>query len=288
MGRVTTRMVVQRIEPSGRRRSFDQVAVEEPLEIRVDGQALAVTMRTPGHDIELIHGFLFAEGIIADVADIATARYCAGAVSQTSGFGLDSLALAEPVSVNTYNVLDVRLADGVAPLELSASRNFITSSACGVCGKASLDALRQRGAFDVAADPLVVPSAVLTSLPEELRRSQPAFDRTGGVHAAGLFTAEGTLLVAREDVGRHNAVDKVIGWALLQRRLPLAGIVLQVSSRASFELTQKAYLAGVPMLSAVSAPSSLAVDLAVEFGMTLAGFVRGGSANLYSRPDRVS
>jgi FdhD protein len=288
MGRITTRKPVLRIEPSRRQRSVDQVAVEEPLEIRVDGQALAVTMRTPGHDIELIHGFLFAEGIISGVADVVTARYCAGAVTQIAEAGPDSLPVIEPVSVNTYNVLDIRLAPGVGPVEPSASRNFLTSSACGVCGKASIDALRLRGAFDVAADPLLVDADTLVSLPERLRRSQPAFDRTGGVHAAGLFTREGRLLVAREDVGRHNAVDKVLGWALLAGRLPLAGTILQVSGRASFELTQKAYLAGVPMLSAVSAPSSLAVELAAEFGMTLAGFVRGGSANLYARGDRVS
>jgi formate dehydrogenase accessory protein FdhD len=185
---------------------------------------------------------------------------------------------------NTYNVVDVALAPGVP---LPAARQFTTTSACGVCGKASIDALRTRSRFDVAADPVLVDPAVLAGLPDRLRAAQPAFDRTGGIHAAGLFTAAGELLCLREDVGRHNAVDKVVGWALRAGRLPLAGHVLLVSGRASFELTQKAWLAGIPVLAAVSAPSTLAVDLAVEGGLTLVGFLRGATMNVYAGAERL-
>lgn len=273
MGRITARRRVQRIrrdaEPVAR---ADVLAVEEPLEIRVNGRPLVVTMRTPGHDVELAAGFLVAEGVISGADDFATARYCAG---------------TDDAGMNTYNVLDVTLAPGVAPPDPSLERSFTTTSACGVCGKDSIDAVRTQSSFDVAADDLGVDADTVLSLPDRLREEQKVFEKTGGLHAAGLFTADGELLVLREDVGRHNAVDKVIGWALTEGRLPLRGHILQVSGRASFELVQKAVMAGIPMLSAVSAPSSLAADLADEQGLTLAGFVRGQSMVLYTRPDRV-
>ncbi len=266
MGRASVRRPVTTIGVGAPRRT-DTLAAEEPLEIRAAGRVLNVTMRTPGHDVELVHGWLHAEGVIAGPEDVATARYCAGAVD----------------GVNTYNVLDVTLR--VPPPTPRSVEH--TSSACGVCGSASIDALTRRGRFDVAADATSLDADLLMTLPERMRAHQRSFEATGGLHAAGLFTPDGELVVVREDVGRHNAVDKVIGWALLAGRLPLAGTVLQVSGRASFELVQKAYLAGIPMLAAVSAPSSLAVDLAADVGLTLAGFVRDGRATLYSRPDRV-
>ncbi len=272
MGRLIARRPVLRLSPDGERRRPDQLAVEEPLEIRVRGRALAVTMRTPGHDVELAHGFLLTEGVIEGVADVRDARYC------------DSL---DDEGRNTYNVLDVGLAEGVPEPETGVERNFYTTSSCGVCGKASLDAVRLRSKHSPAGDPVRVPVEVLAAMPDALRRRQQVFDRTGGLHAAGLFAADGTLLVVREDVGRHNAVDKVLGWALLQGRIPALGTVLVVSGRASFELVQKAVMAGVPMLAAVSAPSSLAADLADESGLTLAGFVRGGSMNVYTRSERI-
>ncbi|GAA1255997.1 formate dehydrogenase accessory sulfurtransferase FdhD [Pseudonocardia aurantiaca] len=272
MGRLIARRPVLRLSPDGERTRPDQLAVEEPLEIRVRGRALAVTMRTPGHDVELAHGFLLTEGVIEGVADVRDARYC------------DSL---DDEGRNTYNVLDVGLAEGVPEPETGVERNFYTTSSCGVCGKASLDAVRLRSKHSPAGDPVRVPVEVLAAMPDALRRRQQVFDRTGGLHAAGLFAADGTLLVVREDVGRHNAVDKVLGWALLQGRIPALGTVLVVSGRASFELVQKAVMAGVPMLAAVSAPSSLAADLADESGLTLAGFVRGGSMNVYTRSERI-
>lgn len=267
MGRVTTRRPVRGIGRTSSRRS-DTLAVEEPLEVRHEGRVLNVTMRTPGHDVELVHGWLHAEGSVATREQVRQVRYCAGDVGEG----------------NTYNVLEVDLDAGLA---LPVRSTVLTSSACGVCGSASIEDIAARGRYDVAADPTELPEELLLALPDRLREEQRAFDSTGGLHAAGLFTADGRALVVREDVGRHNAVDKVVGWALMEGRLPLTGTVLQVSGRASFELVQKAWLAGIPVLSAVSAPSSLAVDLAVEAGMTLAGFVRDGRANLYSRPERV-
>ncbi|MGN9775141.1 formate dehydrogenase accessory sulfurtransferase FdhD [Micromonospora sp. H33] len=282
MGRATDRRGVLRIDldaadgrTSVRRR--DTLAVEEPLEIRVGppgpGQRrpLAVTMRTPGDDLDLAIGFLLTEGLIRSADDVHTAQLCAGAETP-----------------NTYNVVDVVLAPGVPEPTTDPARNFYTTSSCGVCGKASIDAVRTRSLFAVADDPLRVPAAVLADLPERLRAAQRAFDRTGGLHAAGLFTADGELVVLREDVGRHNAVDKVVGWAVRERRLPLAGHVLLVSGRVSFELTQKAWMAGVPLLAAVSAPSTLAADLAAEAGITLVGFLRGRTMNVYAHPERVT
>ena len=253
------------------RRRPDDLAAEEPLEIRIRSAPLAVTMRTPGQDIDLAMGFLLAEGIIRDAEDVITAQLCAGTDTP-----------------NTYNVVDVTLAPDVPPPVTDPSRNFYTTSSCGVCGKASIEAIRIRSRFDVSSDPVHVKARVLADLPDRLRGAQRTFDRTGGLHAAGLFAAGGDLVVLREDVGRHNAVDKVIGWALREGRLPLAGHVLLVSGRASFELTQKAWIAGLPLLAAVSAPSTLAAELADEAGMTLVGFLRGRSMNVYAGAQRVT
>jgi FdhD protein len=272
VGRLTAHRPVIRVTDAGRVSRPDTLAVEEPLELRVGGKALAVTMRTPGHDVELAHGFLLSEGVIGSRDDVVDARYC-GSLDQDGR--------------NTYNVLDIGLAPHVPPPDVGVERNFYTTSSCGVCGKASLDAVKLRTRFSPAADPLRVAPAVLAGLPDALRARQRVFDRTGGLHAAGLFTPEGAPLVVREDVGRHNAVDKVLGWALLQGRIPAAGTVLMVSGRTSFELVQKAVMAGVPLLGAVSAPSSLAVELAEESGLTLVGFIRNGAMNLYTGAERV-
>lgn len=252
----------------------DKLAAEEPLEIRVNGKPFVVTMRTPGHDLELAAGFLVGEGLIQTRDDIATGRYCAGATDE---------------GVNTYNVLDLQLAEGVRPPDAGMERNVYTSSSCGVCGKASIDAVRTSSPYDVDADPVRLTPERVAALPDALREAQQVFSQTGGLHAAGIFDAvTGELLVAREDVGRHNAVDKAVGWALENDRLPLTGHVVMVSGRASFELVQKASLAGIPVLAAVSAPSSLAVELAQEAGLTVLGFVRGDSMVAYTRPDRVT
>jgi FdhD protein len=230
-------------------------------------------MRTPGDDVELAHGFLLTEGVIGNREDVATARYCAGATTDDG---------------NTYNVLDVALADGVSPPDASITRNFYTTSSCGVCGKAALDAIRLATRFPPGDDTSMIDTRTLATLPAALRDQQRIFESTGGIHAAGLFTVDGAPLAVREDVGRHNAVDKVLGWALLAGRVPLAGCVLMVSGRASFELVQKAAMAGVPVLAAVSAPSSLAVDVAEDQGMTLVGFLRGNSMNVYTGAHRVT
>lgn len=272
MGRVTARRRAAHLSAAGAAERPETLVVEEPLEIRLGGSPLTVTMRTPGADIELAQGFLLTEGVITDRDDLLTVRYCRGS-------GDDGL--------NTYNVLDVTLAPGVAMPDVDVRRNFYTTSSCGICGKASLDAVAAVSSHSPGDDPAVVAAETLTALPERLRAAQKVFASTGGLHAAGLFTTDGTLLVAREDIGRHNAVDKVIGWAVEQNRIPLAGMVLLVSGRASFELAQKAVMAGVPIMAAVSAPSSLAVDLATQSGMTLVAFLRGESMNVYSRPDRV-
>ncbi|MEE4021604.1 formate dehydrogenase accessory sulfurtransferase FdhD [Gordonia sp. PKS22-38] len=275
MGRITARRRVTRIrrdQPTAVR--ADVLAVEEPLEIRVDGVRFVVTMRTPGNDVELAIGYLVSEGIVAAGSDVDTARYCAG----TDADGM-----------NTYNVLDVTLAPGVSGPDPTAARQVTMTSACGVCGKDSIDAVTTRSRFDPAVDPLIVKPDVLLELPDRLRAGQSVFDKTGGLHAAALVDGRsGELIALREDVGRHNAVDKIIGWAAAANLLPLREHILQVSGRASFELVQKAAMAGIPVLSAVSAPSSLAAELAEERGITLAGFVRGDSMVLYSRPDRVA
>ncbi|OBG39675.1 formate dehydrogenase accessory sulfurtransferase FdhD [Mycobacterium sp. E3198] len=251
----------------------ETLAVEEPLEIRVNGAPVTVTMRTPGSDFELAQGFLLTEGVIGGRDDVLTIRYCGGR-------GEDG--------ANTYNVVDVTLAAGVEPPGLDVTRNFYTTSSCGVCGKASLEAVRSTSRFSPGADPAKVAAATLKVMPGRLRSAQKVFDSTGGLHAAALFGVDGTALVVREDIGRHNAVDKVIGWALERERVPLSGAVLLVSGRASFELTQKAVMAGVPVLAAVSAPSSLAVSLAEDAGLTLVAFLREDSMNVYTRADRIT
>lgn len=258
-------------DPSIEREDF--LAVEEPLEIRVGGRALVITMRTPGHDVDLAAGFLVSEGVISRGEEFRTARYCAGATEE---------------GLNTYNVLDVTLSAGVAPPDPSLERSFYTTSSCGLCGKASIDAVRTQSAYDVRDDRLRIEAGLIATFPDTLRAEQAVFEKTGGLHAAALFDgATGEMLVLREDVGRHNAVDKVIGWAVKEDRLPLTGTVLMVSGRASFELTQKAMMAGIPVLAAVSAPSSLAAELATELGMTLIGFLRGHSMVIYSGDHRV-
>jgi FdhD protein len=245
----------------------DLLATEEPLEIRVNGRPLAVTMRTPGDDIDLAAGFLVTEGLVRAAADIAGIQIC---------------------TTDGGNAADVTLAAGLDIDDDRLRRNFLTTSACGVCGKASIDAIRVRAAYDVAADQVSIDAAMLSGLPGKLRAAQRVFAHTGGLHAAGVFSADGALLALREDVGRHNAVDKVAGWATREGRLPLAGCVLLVSGRASFELVQKAYVAGIPVVAAVSAPSSLAADLAAEAGMTLVGFLRGNSMNVYTGTHRIA
>ena len=272
MGRVTARRPVLRIRDGEVTRRPDALAAEEPMEIRVDGRALTVTMRTPGDDFDLAVGFLVSEGVVGAAEDLASVRYCAGATADGG---------------NTYNVVDVVLAAHVPAPDASLERSFYTTSSCGLCGKASLEAVRTSSAWSVAEDSLRVTPELLTILPDRLREAQRVFDSTGGLHAAGLFDAEGNLLCVREDVGRHNAVDKVIGHALREGLVPLRNSMLMVSGRASFELVQKAVMAGIPLLAAVSAPSSLAVDLADDNGLTLVGFLRGSSMNIYAGTDRI-
>jgi FdhD protein len=242
----------------------DQAAVEEPLEIRVRGQAVAVTMRTPGHDDELAAGFLLTEGILRDRADILEIAHCrAGAEAALAG-----------------NILNVFLAPRVKVDFKRLTRHVFSASSCGLCGKASIEAVHQR--FAPLETPLQIPIKILLSLPAKLRAAQKTFDQTGGLHAAGLFTSTGKLIVAREDIGRHNAVDKVIGHSFLKNKLPLHDHILLVSGRASFEIMQKALAAGIRAIAAVSAPSSLAVEFARESNQSLYGFVRERTANQYA------
>ncbi|AEF34279.1 formate dehydrogenase family accessory protein FdhD [Mycolicibacter sinensis] len=270
MSRITQRRRVSHVAAGAATQRPETLAVEEPLEIRLNGTPLSVTMRTPGSDVELAQGFLLTEGIISGRADVLSARYC-----------------GTPAGPNTYNVLDVTLAPSVPPPTVDVTRNFYTTSSCGICGKASLDAVQLASRYCPGDDPVSVTAAAITAMPDRLRSAQDVFDRTGGLHAAALFCSDGSVLVVREDIGRHNAVDKVIGWALERDRIPLSGTVLLVSGRASFELTQKAVMAGIPVLAALSAPSSLAVDLASQSGLTLVAFLRGDSMNVYSRADRI-
>jgi FdhD protein len=253
----------------------DTLATEEPMEIRLlTGQAtqtVAVTMRTPGADFELAAGFLYGEGIIDSPDDVQKISYC-----------IDSDLDAE----QRYNIVNVELRGGhefdLRPLE----RHFYTTSACGVCGKASLEQLELRGCPVMTAGP-EVSAEVINTLPEKLREAQGLFDATGGLHAAALFNDRGELIALREDVGRHNATDKLVGWALLEGRLPLSEHVVLVSGRSSFEILQKSLAAGAPVVCAISAPSSLAVDVAKQFGMTLVGFLRGGRFNVYAGSERI-
>ncbi len=270
MAGVTAKRRLLHISDGRQEVRFDDLAAEEPLEIRVDGSALAVTMRTPGNDFELVAGFLLTEGVVDRAEQIRTLRYCVDA-DETQEF----------------NVLNADLSPD-APGRAAGERTFMTTSSCGLCGKASIETVRARATFDVNGDDISVTPSVLASLPDRLRAAQRVFDSTGGLHAAGLFTADGDLVCLREDVGRHNAFDKVIGWAALEGRLPLRGHVILASGRASFELVQKALMAGIPMLASVSAPSTLAVQLAEESGMTLVGFLRGLTMNVYTGEHRVS
>jgi FdhD protein len=273
----STRVQVLRVDAEGARSRRDDVVTEEPLEIRLSYREaertivrrVAVTMRTPGHDVELSVGFLFGEGVIQERRAVREVAHCPGG------------------GVQNLNIVEVRLAPDVR-VDLSAlERNFYVSSSCGVCGKASIDTVVARGHTASGAGP-VVPAELVSTLPDRLRASQSLFERTGGIHAAGLFDADGALLVAREDVGRHNAVDKVIGQRLLEGALPASAGVLVVSGRSSFEILQKAVAAGVPVVVAVGAPSSLAVALARRFGITLVGFAREGAFNVYAGEQRLS
>lgn len=261
------------VDGAAARTRFDRVATEEPLEIRLQAgletRSLAITMRTPGNDFELAAGFLYSEGVVARWSDVANITYC-----------------VDPGVPQQYNTVNVELAARALPALDRLERHFTITSACGVCGKGSIEAMRARGLRAVRSE-VSAEAAKLLALPDRLRKAQGVFERTGGLHAAALFDASGELVAAREDVGRHNAMDKLIGWAFLQRRLPLGRGILLVSGRASYELVQKAVAAGAPMLCAVSAPSSLAVDLAREFGVTLLGFLRGSRFNVYANPHRI-
>lgn len=251
------------------RRKEDYLAAEEPLEIRVDAEPLSVTMRTPGHDRELAAGFLFTEGIVQRRAQIISIEENAG-----------------DRDANRANVVRVKLAPESAPDTEKLRRNFFAASSCGICGKASIDSVRSRTLEPPNPNFRLNPD-VLVRLPEALRESQAVFGRTGGLHAAGLFDADGKLLVLREDIGRHNAVDKAIGWALLDDRIPLADAVMLVSGRGGFEIVQKAIAAGIPIVASVSAPSSLAVQLARELRLTFIGFLRGRRFVIYAGEERI-
>jgi len=270
-----TRASLLRIESGKATPKSDEIVTEEPLEIRLIAgggkrearQTLAVTMRTPGNDFELAAGFLFAEGVIHSHREIKRIAYC-----------------TDPGQPQQYNIVNVELRDSNLPDLIPLERHFYTTSACGVCGKSGLDNLRLR--YKRLENPLKVSAQTLAQLPQTLRAQQALFDRTGGLHAAALFNARGNLVTSREDVGRHNALDKLIGWAFLEEKIPLGDCLVLVSGRASYELAQKTLAAGIPILAAISAPSSLAVDLAKEFGLTLIGFLRG-SFNVYSSAERI-
>jgi FdhD protein len=242
----------------------DYLVAEEPLEVRINGQPLTVTMRTPGHDLELAAGFLFTEGLIRDATQIVRLRAV--------------------MDKNKSNVVEAQLGK---TLDLESSRrNFAASSSCGICGKTSIESVRRRGIQRPNSN-LTIDPEVLCALPEKLHAGQAVFGRTGGLHAAALFDRTGKLMVLREDIGRHNATDKVVGWALQQYKLPLSEAIMMVSGRGGFEIIQKALAAGLPVVASVSAPSGLAVQLAREFGMTLVGFLRGRRFVVYSEPWRI-
>jgi FdhD protein len=254
-----------RLDAGGAAPRAAAVAVEEPLEIRLGDRAIAVTMRTPGHDAELALGFLVSEGVLEDPGRVLSVAHCDAA----------------------ENVVLVRVEEGAAGVHPPAPRSFAATASCGLCGKAALDQVRVRTP-DLRSDATRVPATRLTALAERLREAQPLFASTGALHAAALFGAGGELRCVREDVGRHNAVDKVIGWAAARELLPLGGHVLLVSGRAGFEITQKAAVAGIPILAAISGPSSLAVELARDVGMTLVAFLRPDGMNVYSGRDRIA
>ena len=276
------RVTVRRVGGSGASaagEAEDVVATEEPLEIRLgysrrDGsraeENVSITMRTPGHDEDLAVGFLFTEGIIRGRADVQSV-----------------VPRGQPAPNGLVNVVRVELTPGVTVDFKRLERHFYTTSSCGICGKASIEAVAQQGQFDIAATSMCIGADVLGGLPAALKAQQAVFEQTGGLHASGLFDVSGAIVAVREDVGRHNALDKLIGNALLQDQLPLAERGIVLSGRASFELLQKAKMAGCPIVAAVGAPSSLAVELANEFGITLVGFLKPGRCNIYSRPDRI-
>ncbi len=250
------------------KREIDQLAKEEPLEIRVRGRSVAVTMRTPGHDMELAAGFLLTEGLIRQRSDVLEMAYC-----------------RQGEAVDYENTLNVFLSPSVKVDFERLTRHVFASSSCGLCGKASIESVHQH--FPPVTSRLRLKLEKIIGLPERLRAEQKTFARTGGLHAAAVFDGRGRLLVLREDVGRHNAVDKVIGWGFLEERMPFDAQVLLVSGRASFEIMQKALAARVPIVCAVSAPSSLAVEFARESGQTLVGFLRGETMNVYAHPERI-
>jgi FdhD protein len=268
-----TKAQVWVVENGKVRSRSDQLATEEPLEIRLVSpqKTVAVTMRTPGADFELAAGFLYSEGVVRSRKDIDRISYC-----------VDPDIDGE----QRYNIVNVKLREGLSVDLQPLERHFFTTSACGVCGKASLEALRSRR-YPVIPKGLEVPVEVIYSLPEQLRSAQRVFSTTGGLHAAALFDTQGQLLSVREDVGRHNALDKLVGAALLSDELPMNNHIVMVSGRSSFEILQKCLAAGVPIVCAVSAPSSLAVELAREFGITLVGFLRGERFNVYSEKERL-
>jgi len=274
-------------EPILRRGGEEHMAAEEPLEIRIGGTPFTVTMRTPGDDFDLVAGHLTAEGVLTGPEGLVRMKFCSadnGCSSTAYTDGEASLAFADG---DPLNIVDVTLAPGVELPEERLRRSSYVSSACGVCGKTSIEAVHAAVRWPVAHDDVKVSASTLFALPDRMREAQRIFAKTGGLHAAALFTADGELVCLREDVGRHNAVDKVLGWALRAGRLPLREHVLAVSGRASFELVQKAVAGGIPVLTAVSAPSSLAVSLAAESGLTLVGFLRGRTANVYCGAERV-
>ncbi len=276
MNRPILTVPVQKIEGDSSSPFQDLLAVEEPLEIRLNDKSISITMRTPGHDFELAAGFLFSEGILHDAAQIREIRWSPVANGNPRQLG---------------NSVTVELNPGVDVDLDRLDRHFYTTSSCGVCGKASIEAIQaqmeMQGCPVLPRDSPVVASSVIHLLPEALRRAQPVFERTGGLHAAALFLSDGTLQLLREDVGRHNAVDKLVGAEMLASHIPLSDRLLFVSSRASFELVQKAVMAGIPILAAVGAPSSLAVETAQRFHLTLLGFVRDSRFNIYSGASRI-
>jgi FdhD protein len=271
----TTGTRIVRVGPGGVEERPDELATEEPLEIRLfQGErrrTVAVTMRTPGADAELALGFLFAEGVIRGREDVRRVEHCSG-----------------PEEKGCSNIVEVELSEDAPEPELAGlDRHFFSTSACGVCGKAGLETLEVRVPHGVEPGPVVSPE-VITALPDRLREVQGIFATTGGLHAAALFEADGTLLAAREDVGRHNALDKLLGWSLREGLMPLRDHLVMVSGRSSYEILQKCLVAGVPVVCAVSAPSSLAVELAARFGITLIGFLRGDRFNVYSGAERIA
>jgi FdhD protein len=271
----TVETSIERLDGESTKRDYDRIVTEEPLELRLVAggatQTLAVTMRTPGNDFELAAGFALSEGIVHARTDLAAVSYC-----------IDPEIDAE----QRYNIVNIELTAAQLPDASRFERHFTMNSSCGVCGRANLDALRDAGITPVADD-VRVSRSVLYTLPERMRDAQKVFASTGGLHAAALFRPDGSMVALREDIGRHNAVDKLAGWALLENTFALQGLIMVVSGRASFEILQKAAVARIPILLAVSAPSSLAVDLAHAFNITLAGFARGNRANVYSGLERI-